>query len=305
MADGKILILTGGRGAGKTALCQRLAFQARKAGWDTAGVFSPAVFENGVKTGIGIKDPRSGEQRLLALRLPPEKILPGGLGWDFDPAAFAWGNELLEHACPCDLLVVDELGPLELVRGEGWQKGIAALNSGAYRLGLAVIRPELLDTARRLWQAAEVVEVPQPDGLRELTRRLAARFLPDLTGGKPVTDALDFLGRLVTVEIDRPLGSRHPKGGFMYLVNYGFVPGTMSPDGGALDVYVLGVTTPLSSFEGRCIAVIQRRDDDDDKLVLVPDGNSLTDEEILTQTHFQEQLFQPVVVRSRETSRQC
>ena len=144
MADGKILILTGGRGAGKTALCQRLAFQARKAGWDTAGVFSPAILEKGAKTGIGIKDPRSGEQRLLALRLPPEKIIPGGLGWDFDPAALAWGNELLAHACPCDLLVVDELGPLELVRGEGWQAGIAALDSRKYRLGSGVHPPGVI-----------------------------------------------------------------------------------------------------------------------------------------------------------------
>ncbi|MDA0270457.1 MAG: hypothetical protein O2798_02380 [Chloroflexi bacterium] len=42
----------------------------------------------------------------------------------------------------------------------------------------------------------------------------------------------DWAGRLVPVAIDRPLGSRHPREpDLIYEVNYGFVPGTMAPDG--------------------------------------------------------------------------
>jgi inorganic pyrophosphatase len=90
---------------------------------------------------------------------------------------------------------------------------------------------------------------------------------------KPVSErhSLDlarrFLGKSVTVVIDRPLGSRHPRRGFLYEVNYGYVPGTRAPDGEALDAYVLGVGEPLERFAGVCLAVIHRRDDDDDKLV--------------------------------------
>jgi len=108
----------------------------------------------------------------------------------------------------------------------------------------------------------------------------------------------DFIGKLISVKIDRPLGSRHPQHGFFYMLNYGYVPGVIAPDGEEQDVYVLGVFEPLEQFKGRCIAVIHRLDEDDDKLVLVPDGVQYTDEQILALTEFQERFFQPVVIRN-------
>src|SRR5512139_203196 len=88
-----------------------------------------------------------------------------------------------------------------------------------------------------------------------------------------------YLQRPVLVHIDRPLGSRHPEHGFVYEVNYGYVPGTLAPDGEPLDAYVLGVNEPLQEFSGTCIAYIHRLDDDDDKLVVVPHGVEFADEE--------------------------
>ena len=52
--------------------------------------------------------------------------------------------------------------------------------------------------------------------------------------------ARTFLGQMVTVTIDRPRGSHHPRHGHLYPVNYGYLPGTRAPDGEALDAYVLG-----------------------------------------------------------------
>ncbi len=49
----------------------------------------------------------------------------------------------------------------------------------------------------------------------------------------------EYIGKKVTVEMDRPLGTKHPKHGFIYEVNYGFIPGTVSGDGEELDAYVL------------------------------------------------------------------
>ena len=34
----------------------------------------------------------------------------------------------------------------------------------------------------------------------------------------------DFLNKIVTVKVDRPMGSRHPRHGFIYPVNYGYIP---------------------------------------------------------------------------------
>lgn len=106
-----------------------------------------------------------------------------------------------------------------------------------------------------------------------------------------------YLGRRVTVRIDRPLGSRHPEHGFVYPVNYGYLPAVPAPDGEDLDAYVLGVCEPLTEFCGVCVAVMHRRDDDDDKLVIVPEGMRPSDQEIVAQTRFQERFFDSVLVR--------
>ncbi|MEZ4620597.1 MAG: inorganic diphosphatase [Caldilineaceae bacterium] len=110
------------------------------------------------------------------------------------------------------------------------------------------------------------------------------------------SNACDFLGQVVTVHMDRPLGTRHPRHGFLYLLNYGYVPGTNAPDGEAVDAYVLGIFEPVDTFTGHCIAVIQRLDDEDDKLVVVPPGMVYTVEQIQALTEFQERFFQSVIV---------
>ena len=107
----------------------------------------------------------------------------------------------------------------------------------------------------------------------------------------------EFLNRTLSVKIDRPLGSRHPTYGFIYPVNYGYVPHTPAPDGDDLDAYVLGVFEPIEEFTGRCIAVVHRLDDDDDKLIVVPDGKQYSDEQIQALVEFQECFFKSIIVR--------
>lgn len=111
------------------------------------------------------------------------------------------------------------------------------------------------------------------------------------------TNARDFLGKTVVATMDRQLGTKHPKHGFEYLVNYGFIAGTLSPDGEELDAYVLGVDEPLPTFKGICAAVIHRTNDNDDKLVVLPEGREISGDEIRTATHFQEQYFVSEIIR--------
>ena len=106
-----------------------------------------------------------------------------------------------------------------------------------------------------------------------------------------------LLGQVVTVTIDRPTGSRHPKHGFVYPVNYGYVAAVIAPDGDELDAYLLGVHQPVESAKGIVIAVVHRRDDDDDKLVVVLEGVTLDDAEIKVAVDFQERFFASDVVR--------
>lgn len=110
-------------------------------------------------------------------------------------------------------------------------------------------------------------------------------------------DNKDFLGKIIKVIIDRPFGTKHPKHGFIYPVNYGYVPNTISGDGEGLDCYVLGVFEPVDKFEGKCIAIIHRTNDNDDKLVIVSKDKDYSDDAIEALTEFQEQYFEHEIWR--------
>jgi inorganic pyrophosphatase len=109
--------------------------------------------------------------------------------------------------------------------------------------------------------------------------------------------ACRFIGQEVAVRVDRPIGSAHPHYRFLYPLNYGYLPDEIAPDGEFLEAYILGVAEPVTSFRGRCIAVIHRLNDQDDKLVVAPDGSHYSDEQILALTEFQERFFQVEVLR--------
>ncbi|SRR3989339_903112 len=112
-------------------------------------------------------------------------------------------------------------------------------------------------------------------------------------------NSLGFLGQKVNVVIDRPLGSKHPKHGFIYEVNYGYIPNTKSSDGEEQDVYVLGTDKPNNKIIGVCIAVIHRTNDNDDKLIVTPNGEDFSDEEIEKLVEFQEKYFKHVILRKQ------
>ncbi len=113
------------------------------------------------------------------------------------------------------------------------------------------------------------------------------------------TNAIDFLDKEVVVKIDRQLGSRHPKHGFMYMLNYGFISNTISGDGEELDAYLVGEFEPVEESKGKVIALIHRTNDDDDKLVVSKDGKEYSDEAIKAMTEFQEQFFESIIIRKK------
>ena len=109
--------------------------------------------------------------------------------------------------------------------------------------------------------------------------------------------AKQFLGKEVEVVFDRPLGSKHPKHGFIYEVNYGYLEGVKAPDGEDLDAYFLGTDQPLQKVTGIVKAIVHRLDNDDDKLVVMPKEESMTDDEIDRAVNFQEQWFKHQILR--------
>ena len=110
-------------------------------------------------------------------------------------------------------------------------------------------------------------------------------------------NASDYIGKKVDIKIDRPLGTRHPKHNFMYMINYGFIPNTVSGDGEELDAYLLGEFEPVEEAKGKVIAVIHRTNDDDDKVVVSKDGKDYSDDAIRALTEFQERFFESEIIR--------
>ena len=105
----------------------------------------------------------------------------------------------------------------------------------------------------------------------------------------------EHLGKIITVKIDRPMGSKHQKHGFIYPVNYGYVPGTIAADGEEIDAYLLGVYKPVKKFTGHLIAIVHRDDDEEEKLIVAPRTYSAG--QIMALIDFQERWFKSYVSR--------
>lgn len=116
---------------------------------------------------------------------------------------------------------------------------------------------------------------------------------------KYLRQSKSYLGKIVKVIIDRPLGSKpikeHPD--FVYELNYGFIPNTISGDGEELDCYILGVEEPKEEFTGECIAIIHRLNEIDDKLIIVPKGKNYSIKEIEDLTYFSEKHHKSIVLK--------
>ena len=114
---------------------------------------------------------------------------------------------------------------------------------------------------------------------------------------------ISLLGREVTGTVDRPLGSAHPQHGFIYPVNYGYIPGAIAADREDLDAYILGVFEPVQQFTRICIAVIDRTFDEA-RLIVVPEGKGYSDAQIRALTEFHERFFTSVITGSLSESQQ-
>ena len=102
-----------------------------------------------------------------------------------------------------------------------------------------------------------------------------------------------MLGKIVTVKVDRPIGSVHPEyNDITYNVNYGYIEGIISEyDNEEIDAYILGVDVPVKEYIGKIIAIIHRYDDVEEKWVVAPESSTFTKEDILKQVEFQEKYF--------------
>lgn len=173
-----ITLLSGPSSSGKTLLCLRAVAAARAAGLSVRGVLTPGHYAaDGARVGIDLLDPATGQRWPLAVRHEQDAGASSDAGasleaagsvatihWRFAPDVLARGAALLVASGACDLLVIDEIGPLELQRNQGWVVALDVLRAAAYRRALVVIRPGLLEAllARLAPLPAHVIVLPGP-----------------------------------------------------------------------------------------------------------------------------------------------
>jgi len=154
----QLVFVTGEKGAGKTAWCQTLVTCARSLGLSVGGVLSPPEFTGQVKTGILLENLATGERRQLAARRPQLQEDAPTKKWRFDDEVLRWGDQILQRQEEAlQVLLIDEMGPLEFEHGQGLMAGFDVIDRRAYQVGLVVVRPALLAAAHRRWQSDRVL----------------------------------------------------------------------------------------------------------------------------------------------------
>ncbi len=154
-----LTLVTGPRGSGKTRWCMELIEHARSLGMRPGGLISPAVFENGQKVGIDLLDLMTGEHRRLAYRRGDSGGDLWTSDWQLVAETLEWGNAILEKIEVSDLLILDEIGPLEFDHGVGLSAGLTIIESRPDIPMFVTIRPSLLPIAQLRWTWAQQINV--------------------------------------------------------------------------------------------------------------------------------------------------
>jgi nucleoside-triphosphatase THEP1 len=186
MSRAHIGLLTGPVGVGKTTVAERVVDLARQRGLTTCGLLAPEMRNRcGQKVGIWGLDLRTGERRILA-RTDRDLDGPSVGPYSFDAAGLAWAVQVVEAAIaacsptalrPCDLLLVDEIGKLELWQGIGLAPILPYLASGQVTHSLVLVRDSLLDELQARWEPAEKTVFRVTEENRD---KMPARILEEL-----------------------------------------------------------------------------------------------------------------------------
>jgi nucleoside-triphosphatase THEP1 len=173
----KIFIITGEVRSGKTLLISNVISELRKLKVKVTGVYSPARFEDGVKTGIYLDDISSQEKRLLANFVPGWDPENPKREWKMVTDVLQWGGEVIQESVPTSVLIIDELGFLEFEKNQGWTAAFEVLENGDYGIAIVVVRSGLLKKAISKWETSKVIHMDLPSQCNIKTEFLVDQVL--------------------------------------------------------------------------------------------------------------------------------
>lgn len=155
----QLILVTGLSGTGKTTWCAKLIQLAKEEGLNVRGILSPGVYEDVKKVGINVLDIHTNEIRQLATLRKKDRSDLSTPRWSFVPEVMDWANQrLAELETTGDLLIIDELGPLEFLRDQGLKAGLELIDSKNFKIACVVVRSSLLPKALQRWPNALVIQ---------------------------------------------------------------------------------------------------------------------------------------------------
>lgn len=156
---GRILLITGEKGSGKTQFCSFLVDQLKKEGILVKGVLSPGRFMDHKKVEVFAEDISSGDQKKLAIHEPGWDPSFPKREWRMQEDTLSWGNDVILKSVPTDVLIIDELGFLEFEERKGWYSSLQAIGEGNFHYAFVVVRPQLLDLAMEQFGTMEKINI--------------------------------------------------------------------------------------------------------------------------------------------------
>lgn len=153
---GRIILLSGDSGVGKTTICKHVVEAATARGYRCAGLLCEPIVENGQRVGSHATDLATGRQRELTRTDRVLSKLQVGR-WSFNPLTLEWGNAIFRGLGECDLLVIDEIGSLEVEQGMGWADAWGALERRRFAMALVIVRPRWVKRVHNLIAAKQVL----------------------------------------------------------------------------------------------------------------------------------------------------
>ncbi|MDO9547106.1 MAG: nucleoside-triphosphatase [Pelolinea sp.] len=160
---GRINLVTGKREVGKSNFCADLVRELKKMDHSVSGIISPGTYKENKKIGIFSQNISNGERIELAHYSPgwdpenPQRV------WKINLNAVHWGNSILRKMLLCEVIVIDEIGFLELEKHSGWSQAFQVLEGENYKIAFIVVRPDLIDIALSKWENAQVIELRDKD----------------------------------------------------------------------------------------------------------------------------------------------
>ena len=182
----RLIFLTGRPGVGKTSVLLQAVELLRAKGFTTGGMISRESRDRGIRMGFEIVDLETGRKGWLAHTNQPTGPRVGKYRVNLGDLNTLGADSILRAAKEADVVVIDEVGPMEL-SSEAFKEAVAqALSSGKPVLGTVHYwARDPLVVAIKKRKDAKVIEVT-----RENRDRLAVLIAQEIseTEGRAKTD---------------------------------------------------------------------------------------------------------------------